>query len=176
MKLRSGRLSSVSGVGTAMMKASAGSGVTDGAQLAGHHGGADQHVEVRLAEMNLALRDHGDRVLVDIDADHLDAPAGERGCGRQADIAEAEDRDAENLCCTGQLLDDLLGSMAVTIGIVGAARLGIGPLVVEQAVGGTDDAVDIGADKLDGAGFDRFGAFGHVAHHQHRLAERGASS
>ncbi|MCC2690958.1 MAG: hypothetical protein K0S21_3761 [Rhizobiaceae bacterium] len=66
----------------------------DGAQLAGHHGGADQHVEVRFAEMDLALRDHGNRVLVDIDADHFDAPAGERGRCRQADIAEAEDRDA----------------------------------------------------------------------------------
>ena len=44
--------------------------------------------------------------------------------------------------------------------------------VGEQARGGGDDGVALRADQLGGAGLERLGALGGVAHHQHRHAER----
>ena len=50
---------------------------------------------------------------------------------------------------------------------------GIGGLVVEQAGAFAHDRIGIGPDQLRGSRRDALGPFGGLAHHQHRLAERG---
>ena len=72
----SGRATSpwpTSGVGTAMMKASAGSITVVARSFAAFHHAADQCIEVGFAEMRAALVDDLDRAGIDIHADHLDA-------------------------------------------------------------------------------------------------------
>src|SRR5690606_41183842 len=46
---------------------------------------------VGLDEVDLALVDQGHRALIDVDANHLDAPAGDRRGRGETDIAEADD-------------------------------------------------------------------------------------
>ena len=69
--------------------------------------------------------------------------------------------------------DDAAGGVAVAVGIYGFGHFLVSDRVGEQGADFGDNFFGIGADELDGAGVDAFGAFGGVAHHEHGLAETG---
>ena len=56
------------------------------------HGPAHEGVELGLDDVDAAAVDHLDDARVDVDADHLHAAAGDDGRGRQADVAQPDDR------------------------------------------------------------------------------------
>lgn len=75
-------------------------------------------------------------------------------------------------CSSGQQrIGDALAGLAVAVGVMGEGHCLVVVGIVEQLAGVFADQVHIGADQFDGAGGHGFGAFGGVAHHQHRFAE-----
>ena len=96
-----------------------------------------------------------------------DAPLTTRVCsclGRSTLILFHTEKSLDNLTCR----------VAVAIWVVVDLPLGVLVLVEHQATRGFDDGRLVGADKLDGSGVDRFGAFRRIARHQNRLLERGS--
>ena len=86
--------SSRNGVGTAMMKASASGISVVAVSRPMRDRAADPTARSGSTNGTSPSADRLDGVRVDVDADDLDAAGGQRGGGRQADVAEADDRDA----------------------------------------------------------------------------------
>src|SRR5690348_15823175 len=68
--------------------------------------------------------------------------------------------------------DDAFARLSIAIRIVNCGHGIIVAGVFDQSHSRRDDGVGIGADELDGAGRHRFRPFGDRPHHEHRLAQR----
>ena len=74
-----------------------------GLEIAGLHGGAHEHVEVRLLDMDATAIDGLDHRRGDVDAEHAASFRREDGRGREADVAEAEDAEGGHFSLGGRL-------------------------------------------------------------------------